>query len=318
MSYDPYFIEGEEIPLPVANNRVLGSAFGGDYVHHSRHSVLLNQDRGFAFVSAHNMDGNQILPAQVSDRQFRHDPQVTPEELQVDNERGYLESRTRGFGPNPWDRGHLARRKSLSWGNEDEARVAELESDFWTNIAPQHEKLHDTAWGPIEDWVLERVQGSGQRACVFTGPVFTEDDPVHKNGKNEAPIQIPAGFWKVITVKLNGRMRSAGFLIWQRDYDHKEPLSFAPLLEQVRLTTIEVLTGLAFPALRLFDPLIFDQETRSRILNISTSRAVLRHRALSKSTPPLTESLAGLDDALIFQATQSGNTIITDKRDILL
>ena len=37
-------------------------------------------------------------------------------------------------------------------------------------------------------------------------------------------------------------MRSAGFLVWQRDYDSEEPLPFEPVLEQVRLTTIEVLT----------------------------------------------------------------------------
>jgi len=318
MPYDPNFINDEEIPLPTANDRVLASAFGGDYIHHSRHSILFNQDRGFAFVSAHNVNGSEILPAQVSDRDFDHDPKVSPDDLQVDNNRGYLTSPGRGFGPNPWDRGHLARRKSLSWGNENDARRAELESDFWTNIAPQHERLHDTAWGPIEDWVLERVQTRAQRACVFTGPVFTEDDPEHRNGANEIPIRIPAGFWKVITVKLDGRMRSAGFLIWQRDYDHEEPLSFSPLLEQVRLTTIEVLTGLTFPTLRLFDPLIFDQQTRRRLLNISTSRATLRNRALSTPRPPFSESLDGLDDALIIRATEPGNSIITDKRDILL
>lgn len=317
MPYDPNFIENQEIPLPTANSRVLASAFNGDYIHHSRHSILFNQDRGFAFVSAHNVNGNEILPARVSDRDFEHDPQIT-EALQVDNNRGYLTSPSRGFGPNPWDRGHLARRKGLSWGDPDDALAAELESDFWTNIAPQHEKLHDTAWGPIEDWMLERVEGSGQRACVFTGPVFTDDDPVRQNGAGELPIQIPAGFWKVISVKLNDRMRSAGFLIWQRDYDSDEPLAFAPLLEQVRLTTIEVLTGLTFPALRQFDPLIFDQQTRRRLLSISTSREVLRHRALSTPRPQFTESLDGLDDALILQATQPGNSIITDKRDIFL
>lgn len=317
MPYDPHFIEGEEIPLPTPNSRVLGSAFGGEYIHHSRHSVLFNQDRGFAFVSAHNVNGDEILPKQVSERDFELDPHVN-DDLQVDNERGYRTSETKGYGPNPWDRGHLARRKGVSWGDPDEARTAELESDYWTNIAPQHEDLHDTAWGPIEDWVLLRLQDSRQRACVFTGPVFTEDDPIHQNHDDEQAIRIPAGFWKVMSVKLDGRMRSAGFLIWQRDYDDEAPLSFAPLLEQVRLTTIEVLTGLTFPALRLFDPLIYDKKTRKRLMNISTSRSVLRYKTLSKSGLPQTDILDGLDEALILQATEPGNSIITDKRDIIL
>lgn len=318
MPYDPNFIESEEIPLPTANSRILQSAYEGDYIHHSRHSILFNQDRGFAFVSAHNVDGDALPASQYTDRRFKNDPKIRPRSLQVDRNRGYRESERYQFGPNPWDQGHLARRKSLSWGDPNDARIAEQESDLWSNIVPQHEVLHDSAWGPIEDWVMERVQGSGQRACVFTGPVFTDDDPFHQNHEDEEPIQIPAGFWKVISVKLDGRMRSAGFLIWQRDYDNEEPLSFAPLLEQVRLTTIEVLTGLTFPSLRSFDPLIFDREDRARLMNISTSRAVLRNRAFSQPRLPLNESLDGLDDALILQATQPGNAVITDKRDILL
>ena len=193
MPYDEHFIDDEVIPLPTATPGVLQSAFGGEYIHHSRHSVLFNEARGFAFVAAHNVDGSEISKDQYTDRDFGHDPKVTPDDLQVDNKRGYLESASRGFGPNPWDRGHLARRKSLSWGDKRDASRAELESDFWTNIAPQHKRLHETAWGPIEDWVLDRVQGSGQRACVFTGPVFTAADPVHTNGDGQQPIQIPAG-----------------------------------------------------------------------------------------------------------------------------
>ena len=45
---------------------------------------------------------------------------------------------------------------------------------------------------------------------------------------------------------------------------HETPLPFAPVLEQVRLTTIEVLTGLTFPELRSFDPLLFDREGQPR------------------------------------------------------
>lgn len=319
MPYDAAFIPGEVVPLPTASQRILDVAFGGDYVDHSRHSILFNPDRGFAFVSAHNIDGETIPDAQYTGRRFKFDPKIQPNSLQVDRDRGYRESETHGFGPNPWDQGHLARRKSLSWGDEADARVAELESDLWSNIVPQHENLHDSAWGPIEDWMLERVQGGGRRACVFTGPIFTEDDPEHTNAADEQPIHIPAGFWKVISVKLDDRMRSAGFLVWQRDYDNPEPLPFAPVLEQVRLTTIEVLTGLTFPALRQFDPLLFETRTRTRrLLDVSTSRAMLRGRLLSGTRSGVGAPFSDLDEALVMQATQPGNSIITNGRDIVL
>ena len=318
MPYNPDFISGESIPLPTPSGRVLQSAFGRGFIHHLRHSILFNQDRGFAFVSAHNTDGSTMPSSQFTSRSFKNDPQIQPRSLQVDRDRGYRESATHGFGPNPWDQGHLARRKGLSWGDEADARIAERESDMWSNVAPQHENLHDDAWGSIEDWMLERVQGHGQRACVFTGPVFTDDDPVHRNGPNEEPIQIPAGFWKVISVRLNGAMRSAGFLVWQRDYDSVEPLPFAPVLEQVRLTTIEVLTGLTFPALRQFDPLLFDSQHRARAVTTGHARATVRNRLQTGRTGGRRDSIAELDEDVLMQATQPGTAMIASFHDIVL
>lgn len=258
MGYDPNFIDDRIVPLPVAGPRVIATAFdNGSYIHHSRHSLIFNKERGFATCTAHNIDGVTISESQYSSRSFKFDPLIKPNALQVDRDRGYRN--------NPWDQGHLTRRKSLSWGDPQEAAIAERESDHWSNIAPQHENLHDDAWGLVEDWMLGRVQDGKHRACVFAGPVFTEDDPVHQNAAGELPIRIPAGFWKVVTVELGGAMRSAAFLLWQRDYDNSEPLPFAPILEQVRLTTIEVLTGLSFPELRRFDPLVYDRNQNPRI-----------------------------------------------------
>jgi endonuclease G len=319
MAYDPDFITGHVVPLPIPNQRVTQSAFGGDYVHHLRHSILFNQERGFAFVAAHNIDGAAISSVQFTTRSFRNDPEIQPTSLQVNNDRGYRESATHGLGPNPWDRGHLARRKSLSWGSQALASIAERESDLWSNIAPQHENLHDDAWGSIEDWMLERVENDGQRACIFTGPVFTEDDPEHQNGDDEEPIQIPAGFWKVISVESSGAMRSAGFLVWQRDYDSDQPLPFAPVLEQVRLTTIEVLTGLTFPALRGFDPILFDRQGRSRALIASRARSSLRERFLATRIDGAPQdAISGVERELLMEATSPGTAVITSKRDIVL
>lgn len=319
MPYDAQFIPGRTVPLPTPSERVVELAFDGDYIHHTRHSLLFNRVRGFAFVSAANVDGATLPGAQYTTRSFKNDQKIQPTSLQVDRDRGYRESATHGFGPNPWDQGHLARRKSMSWGDEAEARIAERESDMWSNIAPQHGNLHDDAWGSIEDWMLDRVQGQGgQRACVFTGPVFTEDDPEHKNGANETPIRIPAGFWKVISVELDGAMRSAGFLVWQRDYDNDEPLPFAPVLEQVRLTTIEVLTGLIFPALRRFDPLLFDRRERALTPVVGRARSVVRERLLrGLATAPRGE-ISGVGEEIVVRATAPGRAAITSPRDIVL
>lgn len=318
MPYDPQFIGDINVPLPTPGERALQSAFNHDFIHHSRHSLLFNQSRGFAFVSAHNVDGSTIPPSQYTSRSFKNDPKIRPFSLQVDRDRGYRESDSHGLGPNPWDQGHLARRKSMSWGSEAEARIAERESDLWSNIVPQHGNLHDDAWGKIEDWMLERIQGNSKRACVFTGPIFTEDDPVHKNGEQEEPIHIPAGFWKIVAVKLGGLLRAAGFLVWQRDYDSDEPLPFSPVLEQVRLTTIEILTDLTFPALRTADPLLYDRDRRLRVLTTSRARMLVRERLLAAREGRPGDPITELGEDTIIRATQAGAATITDPHDIVL
>jgi endonuclease G len=241
MPYDPTFIGGEVVEMPAMSPRVHATAFnGGLPVEHSRFSIVFSQERGFAIFTAHNIDGSTIIPAGTIARtdSFRFDSKV-PRQLQVDNDRGY-----RGR-ENPWDRGHLVRRRSLHWGDEVEARAADRDSYFWTNIVPQHERLHDTAWGDIEDFMFDVADSADKRACVFQGPVLTPDDPVHTNRPGELPIQIPAGFWKIFSISHGGMLRAACFLVWQRDYDDLN-LSFDPILEQVRITTIEFLTGLVF------------------------------------------------------------------------
>lgn len=270
MAYDESFLGGDAVPVPVLSPRLLAAAFdGGSLVDHERFSLVLNRVRGLAIFTAHNIDGSTMIPEGVIPRKdsFRLDGKVDAD-LQIDNDRGYKH--------NPWDRGHLTRRRSLHWGDEQAARRADRDSFVWTNIAPQHERLHDTAWGPIEDWMLDRAETGRQRAAVFTGPVMTPDDPLHQNAPGEAPIQIPAGFWKVVVIPFDGRRTAAAFVVWQRDHDSEHPVSFSPFLEQVRVTTLEFLTGLSFPDVRLLDPLRFGPRT---------SRGLVADRAASRPGP---------------------------------
>ncbi len=253
MEYDPQLRPGLAIDLPTLHSSLVADAHdGGTPIDHTRFSIVFNAARGFAFLTAHTIDGDSIIAeGDISRRdRFRLDPDVDSQ-LQVDNDRGY-----RG-ADNPWDRGHLVRRRSLHWGSLDEAVDADRESFFWTNIAPQHRDLHSGGWGPIEDWMLDLADTANRRASVFTGPVLTPHDPEITNRPGERPVQIPAGFWKVVAIESNSRLQAAGFLVWQRDFDQPDPVEFSPALEQVRLTTIEPLTGLSFGDLRQADALLF-------------------------------------------------------------
>lgn len=296
MGYKPNFIDGHEVPLPTPSTRLITDAYAdGEYIHHSKYSLLFNEKRGFAFCAAHNIDSKTMAKEQLSSRSFKADPKITPKSIQVLNEQGYKN--------NSWDRGHLARRKSMSWGTtDDEIKTAELESDFYSNIAPQHENLHDDAWGEIEDWMLDKVHLNAKRACVFTGPVMTPDDPTYQaNGRDV--IQIPMGFWKVVVIPDGPDIKSASFLVWQRDYDNDVPLVFSPILEQVRLTTIEVLTGLDFHGLSRKDALLFaalKENARYSAFKMKAEPADIKLSHLPKTdAPPSSMAIFSPDDIVI-------------------
>lgn len=249
--YDPDFLPGVTIAHPALTPQVIQQAFqGGVPIDHTNFSVVFNQVRGLAVYAAHNIDGDHFLADGPDRHGFTLDPLV-PSVLQIDNDRGYVN--------NPWDRGHLARRRALHWPDFATADQADRESSHWTNIAPQHHRLNQGPWSDVEDFLLDISDDPMNRACVFTGPVFTLYDPELVNRPGELPIQIPAGYWKVAAVRHQGQVCAAAFLLWQCDIHSCEPVPFDPVLEQVRINTIEYLVGLRFSdVLREADPLRFE------------------------------------------------------------
>lgn len=287
VGYDATFIPGEDIPLPSLGPSASKAAFNdGQIIRHSRFSLVFHRQRGFALYTAHNIDGETLFPEGtiLRDDDFRIDPDI-PHELQIDNRRGYKGTH------NPWDRGHLVRRASLHWGNLDEAKRSDNESFFWTNIAPQHNRLHQSSWGKIERWMVGWADEHNQRCCVFTGPVFTPDDPGHQNFSDQEPIRIPAAFWKIMVIKHGGRLKAAGFLVWQRDYDKEIPVTFDPHLEQVRITTLEHVLGMSFGTLRDLDPLRFPESEKERRRRLTVAvEPTEREPAKTPATGPFVAS----------------------------
>lgn len=96
---------------------------------------------------------------------------------------------------------------------------------------------------------------------MFTGPVFAETDPVLANTRpGRTPARLPAGVWKVAAFAQHGSLCAVGLLMWQCDIneDGSGRIAFDPVLEQVRMTTIEHLAGICFSdGLRRADPIRF-------------------------------------------------------------
>lgn len=163
---------------------------------------------------------------------------------------------------NPFDRGHMVRRRDPGWGKTpSEAEQGELDTFHYTNAAPQHENLNQREWASLEDYILDAVETHGFRATVFTGPVLRDDDRKVKPAPGRPAIQIPEEFWKIaVTVDADtGMLNATGYVLSQgrmiRDLVEAAFVFGQYKTYQVQIARIEQETGLDFGKLREFDPL---------------------------------------------------------------
>ena len=225
--YDPGFL-GVQIDVPAAGD-------GQPVIRHTHFSLQMNAARRFASWVAWNIDGGSLKPLSRKGIKFVKDPQV-PDDLQVGDEL---------YADNDLDRGHLARRADLVWGDLPVAKRANVDSFFFTNITPQindfNQSTKNGIWGRLEDAVFEDVDVEDLKVSVFGGPVFSDDDREYRD------IRLPREYWKVIAFREDGRLKSRAFLLTQ-NLDQLESLDLDEFrVFQVALPELERRTGLAFP-----------------------------------------------------------------------
>ena len=208
-----------------------------DYAHFS---LAMSTSRRLARWVAWHIDGLTLFPSESIARadEFRLDPRL-PAESQTGED---------VYADNDLDRGHLARRSDLLWGTLDEARAANEDSFFFTNIAPQMNDFNqsglDGVWGLLEDAVLEQAGLERRRLTLFGGPVLTDDDVAHRD------VLVPGAYWKVIVYVIDGTLSARCFVLAQE----VDPLRLSVTLDdfathEVSLGDLEELLSLSFVSL---------------------------------------------------------------------
>jgi endonuclease G, mitochondrial len=238
VGFNPDFLS-ERIDLPIlsaANRENTFKLNGSKVIDYTHFSLALNKSRGFAFWVAWNIDGEKIRKENRKGIQFIFDPRI-PDKHQVGDEL---------YAGNRLDRGHIARRADLVWGGVTEAKKANKDSFFFTNISPQMDNFNQSKmggiWGHLEDAVFEDTDVENLKVSVLGGPVFHDDDREFRK------IKLPREFWKVIVLIENQKLKSKGFLLTQ-SLDQLEAFDLDEFkVFQVALTEIEARCGLSFPA----------------------------------------------------------------------
>jgi endonuclease G len=227
-----------ELGLPELSSENKQNAFivnSSEIINYNHFSLALNRTRRFAFWVGWNIDGGNIKKVSRKNMTFILDPAI-PQEFQVGEE---------VYGGNRLDRGHIARRADLLWGDLEEAKRANKDSFFFTNIAPQMDDFNQSGkgglWGGLEDAIFQDLDVQDLRVSLFGGPVFHEDDRQFKG------VKLPREYWKIIVFVEDNKLKAKGFMLTQ-NLDVLEVLELDKFrVYQVGIKEIETRCRLTFP-----------------------------------------------------------------------
>ena len=207
--YDPVFV-GERIEAPAgidAGDAVFVN--GSPVVHYTHFSLELSKSRRLCRWVAWNIDGSTLPDPDGADAigrddiEFMIDRRIDPD----------LQTLNKVYKNNRLDRGHVARRADLLWGEREEAERANVDSFYLTNITPQMDNFNQSAlkgvWGRLENALLDHVDDINSRVTVMGGPVLAATDPPYRE------VQVPIEFWKLFVYQRDNELRTRGFIVTQ-------------------------------------------------------------------------------------------------------
>ena len=258
--YVPGFL-GFEVPLPVVvrgRDDVLEFDFDGSTrteLRYEHFSTVMSVSRRMCIFSAVNIDGG--LSRKTKRVGWKWDPRI-PRERQIMNE---------CYGSPPrFSRGHMTRREDPAWGQEEAAKRGNADSMHITNITPQMQAFNSPIWLGLEDYALQHARDDDMKISVFTGPYFTESDPVRYG------VLIPTRFWKVIAFIHDDtrQLCTTGYEMDQLStLPPEEEFVFGPftssqlgITTQVSIASIAERAGVDFGPLPDVDPFVAANEGR--------------------------------------------------------
>ena len=255
--YDEDFLS-ETVPTPKLSKKIAKDAFehnGSHLIHYTHFSVCQSKSRSLPRFVAWNIDGGNMKQLSRKGIRFIRDSRV-PAEFQAGNEL---------YKNNAYDRGHVARRADLNWGPLKEAKAANRDSFFFTNMTPQHEAFNQSAkgglWGELENAVFEDLNVDNLKVSVMAGPIFRDTDKTYRD------VQIPEDFWKLIAFhdEDDDEFKVAAYIISQKELVFTEGRVEDEFhLYQVSLSKLTAETGLDFDEISMFDSLDLSNETSVR------------------------------------------------------
>ena len=234
-----------------ARRNDLASLDGDKEIKYCHFSVWLSKKRRYPLCVAWNVDGSSFK--RLNRASFRTDRRGDLEQYQLTNDI---------YTDNVLDKGHIARRADLCWGELPEAKQGNYDSFFYSNIAPQHAAFNQSdnrssdpeggLWGRLENTVFDSENPQGLRISLMAGPVFSTRD--RKFSQNDLEAFLPREYWKVVAYvdDEDNKEKVFAFLLTQANLvdglTRPEGIDFDEWLwARISLQDLEAKTGVVFP-----------------------------------------------------------------------
>lgn len=271
IGYNEKFLDSITLPMPSFSPRLAGAVLNkpelenGIYAGYVNYTIVTNKALRSPIFVALNIDQNQLKDSERRDN-WQIDTRIGAE-FQLNNDYYYN---------NPWDRGHLARRASASWGSSiREAQRASDETFYYSNASLQHANFNQDEWLALENWVLKLSLDKDGKITSFSGPIYGDFvRTITPEGREIA--MIPSAFFKVVCfINKNTNELDVRAFIMLQDHDSLADKSGRQMFNfqvyQVTVTEIEEKTGLEFEdEVYQKNPLFFRENDEARCrLNIS-------------------------------------------------
>lgn len=199
--YQEDFIEGLTLPLPQVPSNIV-------VCNHPHFTIQYDTSKKIAFLTAANVDASK-LKASFGNRSNKLDPNLLPE----------VQHTTDWYRHDPYDKGHMVRRKLVRWGESDaEAAEAEQASDYWSNIVPHSDANNHDKWKSVESAILRiaHCKAKDKKINVYAGSYYDPEYPKLDDDINGSDLlrKVPNAYWNAVAYIDSSNRRKTIKFFW--------------------------------------------------------------------------------------------------------
>lgn len=213
-------------------------------------TTVVHAARRLPIFAAVNIDGAAINASRKPARpQWSYDPRLDETQQPDDS-----------IFSSMVQRGHMAAREFMWWGDDDEAREADVHSFTLSNVCPQIDRFNgNLEWFKLERLIVGTAKNQQRKVNCFMGPVLSRRDPLYDDLRSsrssaewDTGIRLPRKFWYVLAwLDDHDALRRRAFILDQSDdieaageleFDFAAPAT----VREITLDEVARLTKLSF------------------------------------------------------------------------